>query len=261
MLAVHRTSRHCLLPFSITNLLPCQIDKLISVRFRLEDSACTSLLYISLLYSIFGWQHGCTRLVARLVYQLCTQKVLEQLMVSIDLFNLIAGEAITASANFTVEKNSSRIDVPDSFTLYRSSIPKPEAPTAAAVTAAPAAASATATAAAPALARKSSESTLATAPPASRPPGLDGAPLNTFRLTLHPVGAGTYPSKVVLASGGDVRVLDVEFVAVKTGQQVALEFNSPARDKLVQEVGLPSRSSMEAVHFRAAPAVCYVCCF
>ena len=57
-----------------------------------------------------------------------------------------------------------------------------------------------------------------------------------LRVTLHPVGAGTYPSKVVLASGGDTRVLDIEFVATKSGQQVALEFNSPARDKLVQEV-------------------------
>lgn len=65
---------------------------------------------------------------------------------------------------------------------------------------------------------------------------LDGAPPNTLRLTLHPAGPGVYPGKVVLVSDGDVRVLDVEFVAVRTSQEVTLEFINPARDKLVQEV-------------------------
>lgn len=67
---------------------------------------------------------------------------------------------------------------------------------------------------------------------------LDGAPPNTLRLTLHPAGPGVYPSKVVLVSDGDVRLLDVEFVAVRTSQEVTLEFNNPARDKLLQEVDL-----------------------
>ena len=151
---------------------------------------------------------------------------------------MLSGEATSASANFTVDKNSSRIEVPEAFTLHRSLMSKPEAPPAAA--AAPAAASTT-VAAAPGLTRKLSKSPrdpVETASINRAPgPGLDGAPLNTLRVTLHPVGAGTYPSKVVLASGGDVRVLDVEFVAIKSGQQVTLEFNSPARDKLVQEVG------------------------
>ena len=147
---------------------------------------------------------------------------------------VFAGEAITASVSFSVEKNSSRIEVPEAFTLHRSSIPKSEAPV-------PAAA-ASAAAGAPALTRKLSNVKLPreSAEPAvtnrAPAPGPDGAPLNNLRVTLHPVGAGTYPSKVVLASGGDVRVLDVEFIAVKTGQQVMLEFNSPARDRLVQEV-------------------------
>ena len=146
---------------------------------------------------------------------------------------MFAGEAISASVSFSVEKNSSRIEVPEAFTLHRSTVPKSEAP-------APAA-TASAAAGAPALTRKLSKSPRESAEPAvtnrAPAPGPDGAPLNNLRVTLHPVGAGTYPSKVVLASGGDVRVLDVEFIAVKTGQQVMLEFNSPARDKLVQEVG------------------------
>ena len=145
---------------------------------------------------------------------------------------MFAGEAISASISFSVEKNSSRIEVPEAFTLHRSTVPKSEAPV-------PAAA-ASAAASAPAFTRKLSKSPRESAEPAvtNRAPaqGPDGAPLNNLRVTLHPVGAGTYPSKVVLASGGDVRVLDVEFIAVKTGQQVMLEFNSPARDKLVQEV-------------------------
>jgi hypothetical protein len=145
---------------------------------------------------------------------------------------VFAGEAISASVSFSVEKNSSRIEVPEAFTLHRSTMPKSEAPV-------PAAA-ASAAAGAPALTRKLSKSPRESAEPAvtnrAPAPGPDGAPLNNLRVTLHPVGAGTYPSKVVLASGGDVRVLDVEFIAVKTGQQVMLEFNSPARDRLVQEV-------------------------
>ena len=70
-----------------------------------------------------------------------------------------------------------------------------------------------------------------------RAAALDGAPPNTLRLTLHPAGPGVYPGKVVLVSDGDVRLLDVEFVAVRTSQEVTLEFNNPARDKLLQEVG------------------------
>ncbi len=131
---------------------------------------------------------------------------------------VFAGEAITASVSFSVEKNSSRIEVPEAFTLHRSSIPK---------------SALTRKLSNVKLPRESAEPAVTNRAPA---PGPDGAPLNNLRVTLHPVGAGTYPSKVVLASGGDVRVLDVEFIAVKTGQQVMLEFNSPARDKLVQEV-------------------------
>ena len=149
-------------------------------------------------------------------------------------FAHLAGEAISTSANFTVEKNSSRIEVADAFTLHRSAMPstRPDATAAAASQTA---------ASAPALTRKGSKSPRPSGEQTvtsnrSPAPAQDGAPLNTLRVTLHPVGAGTYPSNVVLTSGGDVRVLDVEFVATKSGQQVTLEFNSPARDKLVQEV-------------------------
>ena len=76
---------------------------------------------------------------------------------------------------------------------------------------------------------------------------LDGAPPNTLRLTLHPAGPGVYPGKVVLVSDGDVRLLDVEFVAVRTSQEVTLEFINPARDKLLQEVGRLSMQRFQAL--------------
>ena len=143
---------------------------------------------------------------------------------------MAAGEAAMSSASFTVEKNSSRVELPDVFTLQRSNVAK-------AAPAPAAAASNTAAGNAPSggsgrVSRSTQESPEAAV--VNRP--ADGAPVNTLRVTLHPAGAGTYPSKVVLVSGDDVRVLDMEFCAVKTGQQVTLEFNTPARERLVQEV-------------------------
>ena len=64
----------------------------------------------------------------------------------------------------------------------------------------------------------------------------ESTPPNTLRLVLHPVGAGQYPCRVLLQSVRDVRLLEVEFTAVKTGQTVVLEFDSPARERVVQEV-------------------------
>ena len=57
-----------------------------------------------------------------------------------------------------------------------------------------------------------------------------------LRLVLHPVGPGQYPCRVLLQSSVDVRLLEVEFTAVKTGQVLALEFDNPARERVVQEV-------------------------
>lgn len=145
-----------------------------------------------------------------------------------------AGDTISPSATFTVEKNSTRIEVPDSFTLHRSAL-KADA------TAAPAPSQASSGGALNRKTSKSPRQSVEQTDGGVRPAG-DGAPLNTLRVTLHPAGAGTYASKVVLTSGGDVRVLDLEFVAVKAGQQVTLEFAGPARDKLMQEVSQPSYS-------------------
>lgn len=143
-------------------------------------------------------------------------------------------------------------------------MPRPEATAAPAQAAAPA----------PALTRKASKSPRPSAEQTvssskSPAPSADGAPLNVLRVTLHPVGAGTYPSKVVLASGGDTRVLDIEFVATKSGQQVALEFNSPARDKMVQEVScyayarewfchqaIPTRGVIKDIHIASLSCTC-----
>lgn len=158
-----------------------------------------------------------------------------------------AGDTISASANFSVEKNSSRIEVPESFTLHRSA---PRADTTAVPAPSQAAASGASNRKTSKSPRQSAEQTVGSIRPAG-----DGAPLNTLRVILHPAGAGIYASKVVLTSGGDVRVLDLEFVAVKSGQQVTLEFTGPARDKLVQEVRQPSYS-----HHSCVPHSMLSCC-
>lgn len=149
---------------------------------------------------------------------------------------LPVGEDLSASAVFAIEKNSSRIEVCDSLTLHRNIMPKADATAvlAAATLAAAGDPLLSKTTKSP---RQSAEQTVGGARSS------DGAPPNTLRVTLRPAGAGTYPSKIVLATCDDVRVLDVEFVAVRSGQQVTLEFSGPARDKLVQEVSQPSTAS------------------
>ena len=156
----------------------------------------------------------------------------------IEVALLDVGEDLSASATFTVEKNSSRIEVCDSLTLHRNILPKADA-TAVFAAASQAAASDPSPSKSSKSPRQSAEQTAGSA--RSSGPS-DGAPPNTLRVTLHPAGAGTYPSKIVLASGDDIRVLDLEFVALRSGQQVTLEFSGPARDKLVQEVSQPSYS-------------------
>ena len=78
----------------------------------------------------------------------------------------------------------------------------------------------------------------------------ESTPPNTLRLVLHPVGAGQYPCRVLLQSMRDVRLLEVEFTAVKTGQTVVLEFDSPARERVVQEVRRWAYTSSSGVGMR-----------
>lgn len=148
---------------------------------------------------------------------------------------------------FTVEKNSTRIEVCDTFTLHRNIVPKADATAvlAAATQAAASDPSLSKTSKSP---RQSAEQTVGSA--RSSGPS-DGAPPNALRVTLHPAGAGTYPSKIVLASVDDIRVLDLEFVALRSGQQATLEFSGPARDKLVQEVSQPCDSQPPCISQQA----------
>ena len=128
--------------------------------------------------------------------------------------------------------------MPNTFTLHRNVLPKSEA------TAVPAAATQVAASNAPTSKTKSPRQSAEQVVSSARLPGRagDGAPPNTLRVILHPAGAGTYPSKIMLTSGDDIRVLDLEFQALRSGQQVTLEFSGPARDKLVQEVSPPLAS-------------------
>ena len=161
------------------------------------------------------------------------------------LFSVGEDQITTISATFTVEKSSSRIEVPDTFTLHRNVLPKAEAAAvpSAAVQAAASDAPTSKTTKSP---RQSAEQIVSSV--RSSGPAGDGAPPNTLRVTLHPSGAGTYPSKIVLTGSDDIRVLDLEFQALRSGQQVTLEFSGPARDKLVQEVSQPSASHICATH-------------
>ncbi|KAK9828703.1 hypothetical protein WJX72_001600 [[Myrmecia] bisecta] len=68
-------------------------------------------------------------------------------------------------------------------------------------------------------------------------------PQNTLRMMIQPVGPGLYPTRILLLSPHDVRVLDVEIAAKKLGQAAVLELECAARSKLVQEVPIVNSSS------------------
>lgn len=61
---------------------------------------------------------------------------------------------------------------------------------------------------------------------------------NSLPVTLRPVGTGVYPSKIILTSQFDVRVINLEVSAQCLGQSFALEMSSPARQPLLQEIPL-----------------------
>jgi len=66
--------------------------------------------------------------------------------------------------------------------------------------------------------------------------------VNTLIVTLAPKGPGLYPSKVVLQSPYDVRVVDLEFSAAVTGSAASLDFECAARQSITQEIPLINNS-------------------
>jgi hypothetical protein len=73
------------------------------------------------------------------------------------------------------------------------------------------------------------------------PSGRDIGP-NRLRLALAPRGSGVYPVKLTLTSAYDTRVVLVTFTAAVRGRNSSLEFESPARASVVQEVPLVNNS-------------------
>ncbi|EFJ49198.1 hypothetical protein VOLCADRAFT_90100 [Volvox carteri f. nagariensis] len=57
---------------------------------------------------------------------------------------------------------------------------------------------------------------------------------NTLRLHLSPIGTGIYPTRIMLTSALDVRVIDVELTAQTMTQNFVLEFSTSARQPITQ---------------------------
>lgn len=69
---------------------------------------------------------------------------------------------------------------------------------------------------------------------------------NTLRLSLKPIGTGIYPTRIIMMSHRDVRVVDAEINAQKLGETFQLEFTTPAFQSVVQDIPLinPSEKAM-----------------
>ncbi|MEW5300161.1 MAG: hypothetical protein WDW36_003110 [Sanguina aurantia] len=85
-----------------------------------------------------------------------------------------------------------------------------------------------------------------TAPPpphTRKPPVADPVGPNTIRLQLKPVGVGIYPTRLLLTSPLDTRVVDVELAAQVMTQAFTLEFTTTARQPITQDVPLVNTST------------------
>ncbi|GLI64998.1 hypothetical protein VaNZ11_008424 [Volvox africanus] len=61
---------------------------------------------------------------------------------------------------------------------------------------------------------------------------------NTLRMHLSPIGTGIYPTRIMLTSPLDVRVIDLELTAQTMTQNFVLEFNTSARQPITQDIPL-----------------------
>ncbi|GFR48569.1 hypothetical protein Agub_g10471, partial [Astrephomene gubernaculifera] len=78
-------------------------------------------------------------------------------------------------------------------------------------------------------------------PPSQRqrnPGSLPPPEPNTLRLHLNPIGTGIYPSRIMLTSVLDVRVVDLELTAQTMTQSFVLEFSTCARQAITQDIPL-----------------------
>ncbi|GAX74871.1 hypothetical protein CEUSTIGMA_g2317.t1 [Chlamydomonas eustigma] len=66
--------------------------------------------------------------------------------------------------------------------------------------------------------------------------------LNTIPLTLKPIGPGIYPTRLLLTSNLDVRVMDVELMSQTMTQSFQLDFACPVRHVISQDIPLVNTS-------------------
>ena len=88
--------------------------------------------------------------------------------------------------------------------------------------------------------------------PSAKKPAAGGAPPggagdgsgsgNTIALTLKPIGPGIYPTRLLMTSAADVRVIDLELTSQTLRQQFALDFSCAVRGAITQEVPLVNTS-------------------
>lgn len=74
---------------------------------------------------------------------------------------------------------------------------------------------------------------------------------NCLQLELKPLGSGVYPTRLLLTSALDVRVVDLELTAQTLTQQFSLEFACAARQSITQDVPLVNTSSVQAMAVQA----------
>ena len=78
------------------------------------------------------------------------------------------------------------------------------------------------------------------------------APRNCLRLGLKPIGSGVYPTRLLLTSSVDVRVVDLEVTAQNMTQKFSLEFSCAARQLITQEVPLINTSPGQSMSVSAS---------
>ncbi|MEW5311269.1 MAG: hypothetical protein WDW38_002999 [Sanguina aurantia] len=85
-----------------------------------------------------------------------------------------------------------------------------------------------------------------------KPPVVKPVESNTIRLQLKSVGVGIYPTRLLLTSPLDTRVVDVELAAQVMTQAFTLEFTTTARQPITQDVPLVNTSTESSMTVNAS---------
>jgi hypothetical protein len=77
-------------------------------------------------------------------------------------------------------------------------------------------------------------------------------PKNCLKVGLKPIGSGVYPTRLLLTSSVDVRVVDLEVTAQNMTQKFSLEFSCAARQLISQEVPLVNTAGGQSMSVSAS---------